>query len=125
MKNGILLKVMGFIMFILGAVTMLVGAYSLAATIRTSAGPFYVFSAVLILASAATQLFGGYLGVAYSGYTAARHHCVPIAVIVIVLNLIAAFLSSRVSEAFSIASILQGLAVPALYLLGAWFSGRS
>lgn len=119
-----LLKVMSIIMFICGGLTMLVGSYSLATTINAAAGTFYVASAVLILISAAMQLVASYVGLTTAGIAGSFRRCMPYGVIVIGLSLVAAFLSSMVTEAFSIASVLQGLAIPALYLIGAWFSGK-
>ena len=125
------LKVTGILMIIGGAISIILGivaAVGVAALVYISDGTvssaMLYASVVLMLVSAVAQLIAGIIGVANCKKPEKAVSCMVWGIIVAVLSVAGTVLNSVGGGSFSVFSLILGLALPVLYIIGAAFNKK-
>lgn len=128
-KGSGFLKVTGILMIIAGAiaiVTSIIGALGVAALVylsdgAASSGLLYA-SVVLMIVSAGAELAAGIIGIVNCNKPEKAQTCIKWGAIVAGLCILGNILNAAGGGALSIFSLLLGLVLPVLYIIGAVFN---
>ena len=122
MKGSTLLKVTSILSIIGGAIGLIVGAiaaFSAAILIEMGAPALYVVACILVVVAAIVELIAGIIGVVNCTKPEKAQSCIVIGIIVIALSLLGNILTIACGGEFDVVSLLTGLVIPVLYLIGA------
>ena len=125
------LKVTGILMIIGGAVSIIlsiIAALGIAALAYISDGTvssaLLYASVILMIVSAVAELVAGIIGVANCKKPDKAGSCIVWGIIVAVLCVAGTVLNSVGGGSFSVFSLILGLVLPALYIIGAAFNKK-
>lgn len=125
------LKVTGILMIIGGAVSIIlsiIAALGIAALAYISDGTvssaLLYASVILMIVSAVAELVAGIIGVANCKKPEKAGSCIVWGIIVAVLSVAGTVLNSVGGGSFSAFSLILGLVLPALYIIGAAFNKK-
>ena len=125
------LKVTGILMIIGGAVSIIlsiIAALGIAALAYISDGTvssaLLYASVILMIVSAVAELVAGIIGVANCKKPEKAGSCIVWGIIVAVLSVAGTVLNSVDGGSFSAFSLILGLVLPALYIIGAAFNKK-
>lgn len=125
------LKVTGILMIIGGAVSIIlsiIAALGIAALAYISDGTvssaLLYASVILMIVSAVAELVAGIIGVANCKKPDKAGSCIVWGIIVAVLSVAGTVLNSVGGGSFSVFSLILGLVLPALYIIGAAFNKK-
>ena len=125
------LKVTGILMIIGGAVSIIlsiIAALGIAALAYISDGTvssaLLYASVILMIVSAVAELVAGIIGVANCKKPDKAGSCIVWGIIVAVLSVAGTVLNSVDGGSFSAFSLILGLVLPALYIIGAAFNKK-
>ncbi len=130
MKGKGFLKVTGILMIIggaLGAILGLIatlGGGATAAALGIKAGPIIV-AGIISLVSGIIELIAGIVGVKNCANPAAATKCIVFGIIVAVLSIVGTIITAAGGGKFPIGSLLLGLVIPVLYIIGAALNKKS
>ena len=132
MKGHVFLKVTGILMIIAAAFSIIVGALlaeisALAAGLGAASGLKFTFWAALFLTlvGGICQLIAGIKGIKHSKRSEKAGKLIAWGVIVAVFSILSIVLDLSNGGDFSIVSVVTGVAVPALYILGAALNAKA
>ena len=116
------LKVTGILMIIFGAIALVFAIIGIAsigvlAALGASSG-LLTISCILALVGAVVELVAGIIGVMNWNKTEKANVCITWGIIVIALCIISNILTVVAGGTFNIVSLLTGLVIPVLYLIG-------
>ena len=125
-KGSVLLKVAGILMIIGGAISIVLGIIAIVGVAalaymsngELSSGLLYL-ACVLALVGGALQLIAGIIGVKNWNKPEKAKTCIVWGAIVAAISVLSVILTAAAGGGFSILSLLLGLALPALYIVGA------
>ena len=125
-KGSVLLKVAGILMIIGGALAIVLGIIGLIGVSalvylsngELSSGLLYL-AFVLALVGGILQLIAGIIGVKNWNKPEKAKTCIVWGVIVAVISVLSNILTAVGGSDFSVVSLITGLALPALYIVGA------
>ena len=129
-KGSGFLKVTGILMIIGGGISIIMGiiaALGVAALAYIAGGDSSALlyaSAVLMLISAVAELVAGIIGVVNCKKPEKAVVCIAWGLIVAVLSVAGTILNSVGGGTFSVFSLLLGLVLPVLYIIGAVFNKK-
>lgn len=129
-KGSVFLKVTGILMIIGGGISIIMGiiaALGVAALAYIAVGDSSALlyaSAVLMLISAVAELVAGIIGVVNCKKPEKAVVCIAWGIIVAVLSVAGTILNSVGGGTFSVFSLLLGLVLPVLYIIGAVFNKK-
>ena len=125
------LKVTGILMIIGGAVSIIlsiIAALGIAALAYISDGTvssaLLYASVILMIVSAVAELVAGIIGVANCKKPDKAGSCIVWGIIVAVLSVAGTILNSVGGGSFSVFSLILGLVLPVLYIIGAVFNKK-
>ena len=125
------LKVTGILMIIGGAISVILGivaALGVAALVLISDGAvssaLLYTSVILMIVSAVAELVAGIIGVANCNKPDKAGSCIVWGIIVAVLSVAGTILNSVGGGSFSAFSLILGLVLPVLYIIGAVFNKK-
>ena len=125
------LKVTGILMIIGGAVSIIlsiIAALGIAALAYISdeavSSALLYASVILMIVSAVAELVAGIIGVANCKEPDKAVSCIVWGIIVAVLSVAGTVLNSVGGGSFSVFSLILGLVLPALYIIGAAFNKK-
>ena len=125
------LKVTGILMIIGGAISIIMGiiaALGVAALVYISSGTvssaLLYASVTLMIVSAVAELVAGIIGVANCKKPEKAGVCIVCGIIVAVLSIAGTILNSVGGGSFSAFSLILGLVLPVLYIVGAVFNKK-
>ena len=123
MKGSNFLKVTGILMIIGGALSIILSIIAVLgvaalALLGASSGLLYV-SAILAILSAVVQLIAGIKGAKNAKDPVKGSKCLAWGIVVIALSVVGQILSVAGGGGFDVVSLLVGLVVPVLYIIGA------
>lgn len=124
------LKVTGILMIIGGGISIIMGiiaALSVAALAYIAGGDSSALlyaSVVLMLVSAVAELVAGIIGVVNCKKPEKAGVCIAWGIIVAVLSVAGTILNSVGGGTFSVFSLILGLVLPVLYIIGAVFNKK-
>ena len=125
------LKVTGILMIIGGAISVIMGiiaALGVAALVYISDGTvssaLLYTSVILMIVSAVAELVAGIIGVANCKKPEKSGVCIAWGIIVAVLSVAGTILNSVGGGTFSAFSLILGLVLPVLYIIGAVFNKK-
>lgn len=131
MKGQKFLKVTGILMIIGGAIAIvggiiaILGVSALAYLAGDAGGTGLLYTAaILCTVSGAAELIAGIMGVKHSKNPAAAKKCIVWGVIVAVLSIAGNILTVVGGGGFQITSLILGLALPILYIIGAYMNSK-
>lgn len=132
MKGHVFLKVTGILMIIAAAFFIIVGVLlagisALAAGLGAASGLKFSFWAALFLTlvGGICQLIAGIKGIKHSKRSEKAGKLIAWGVIVAVFSILSIVLDLSNGGDFSIISVVTGVAVPALYILGAALNAKA
>lgn len=132
MKGHVFLKVTGILMIIAAAFYIIVGVLlagisALAAGLGAASGLKFTFWAALFLTlvGGICQLIAGIKGIKHSKRSEKAGKLIAWGVIVAVFSILSIVLDLSNGGDFSIVSVVTGVAVPALYILGAALNAKA
>ena len=130
-KGAGFLKVTGILMIIGGAISIIMGiiaALGVAALVYISSGTvssaLLYASVTLMIVSAVAELVAGIIGVANCKKPEKAGVCIVCGIIVAVLSIAGTILNSVGGGSFSAFSLILGLVLPVLYIIGAVFNKK-
>lgn len=130
-KGAGFLKVTGILMIIGGAISVILGivaALGVAALVLISDGAvssaLLYTSVILMIVSAVAELVAGIIGVANCKKPEKAGSCIVWGIIVAVLSVAGTILNSVGGGSFSAFSLILGLVLPVLYIIGAVFNKK-
>ena len=130
-KGAGFLKVTGILMIIFGALSIIVSiiaAIGVAALLLISDGAVsstLLYTAVtLLIVSAVAELVAGIIGVVNCKKPEKAGTCIAWGIVVAVLCVAGTILQSVGGGSFSVFSLISGLALPVLYIIGAVFNKK-
>lgn len=130
-KGAGFLKVTGILMIIGGAISVIMGiiaALGVAALVLISDGTVSLAllytSVILMIVSAVAELVAGIIGVANCKKPEKAGICIVWGIIVAVLSVAGTILNSVGGGSFSAFSLILGLVLPVLYIIGAVFNKK-
>ena len=130
-KGSGFLKVTGILMIIGGAISVILGiiaALGVAALVYISDGTvssaLLYTSVILMIVSAVAELVAGIIGVANCKKPEKAGICIVWGIIVAVLSVAGTILNSVGGGSFSAFSLILGLILPVLYIIGAVFNKK-
>ena len=129
-KGSVFLKVTGILMIIGGGISIIMGiiaALGVAALAYIAVGDSSALlyaSAVLMLISAVAELVAGIIGVVNCKKPEKAVVCIAWGIIVAVLSVAGTILNSVGGGTFSVISLILGLVLPVLYIIGAVFNKK-
>lgn len=123
-KGSSFLKVTGILMIIGGGISIIM---SIAAVIGVAAiltlggvgAGILVFACILALAGSAIELVTGIVGVVNCKKPEKATVCLVWGIVVAVLNVVSSILSASAGNGFSVSSLILGLVLPVLFIIGA------
>ena len=125
------LKVSGVLMIIGGAISVILGiiaALGVAALVYISDGTvssaLLYASVILMIVSAVAELIAGIIGVANCKKPDKAGSCIVWGIIVAVLSVAGTILNSVGGGSFSAFSLILGLVLPVIYIIGAVFNKK-
>lgn len=125
----ILLKITGYLMIIGGVLGIIFGAIAIAgmnAFADTGVSKLsLVVSGAFAIISGIVELFAGIKGVRASNDPAKAEKCIRWGFIVIVFSLIGQIISVAGGSKFNVTSLIIGLVVPVLYIIGAFIAKKA
>ena len=128
-KSNVLLKVAGILMIVGGAIAMVVGIIAVIAALAVAAiagseadTGLLTIAAILVLVSAIVEFIAGILGAANASKPEKAQTCIIFGVIVIICSLLGNVITIVAGGTFNVFSAILGLALPVLYLIGAFQS---
>ena len=132
MKGHVFLKVTGILMIIAAACSIIVGVLlagisALAAGLGAASGLKFTFWAALFLTlvGGICQLIAGIKGIKHSKRSEKAGKLIAWGVIVAVFSILSIVLDLSNGGDFSIVSVVTGVAVPALYIIGAVLNAKA
>lgn len=132
MKGHVFLKVTGILMIIAAAFSIIVGVLlaeisALAAGLGAASGLKFTFWAALFLTlvGGICQLIAGIKGIKHSKRSEKAGKLIAWGVIVAVFSILSIVLDLSNGGDFSIVSVVTGVAVPALYIIGAVLNAKA
>lgn len=132
MKGHVFLKVTGILMIIAAAFSiiagvLLAGISALAAGLGAASGLKFTFWAALFLTlvGGICQLIAGIKGIKHSKRSEKAGKLIAWGVIVAVFSILSIVLDLSNGGDFSIVSVVTGVAVPALYIIGAVLNAKA
>lgn len=132
MKGHVFLKVTGILMIIAAAFSIIVGVFlagisALAAGLGAASGLKFTFWAALFLTlvGGICQLIAGIKGIKHSKRSEKAGKLIAWGVIVAVFSILSIVLDLSNGGDFSIVSVVTGVAVPALYIIGAVLNAKA
>jgi peptidoglycan/LPS O-acetylase OafA/YrhL len=132
MKGHVFLKVTGILMIIAAAFSIIVGVLlagisTLAAGLGAASGLKFSFWAALFLTlvGGICQLIAGIKGIKHSKRSEKAGKLIAWGVIVAVFSILSIVMDLSNGGDFSIVSVVTGVAVPALYILGAALNAKA
>lgn len=132
MKGHVFLKVTGILMIIAAAFSIIVGVLlagisALDAGLGAASGLKFTFWAALFLTlvGGICQLIAGIKGIKHSKRSEKAGKLIAWGVIVAVFSILSIVLDLSNGGDFSIVSVVTGVAVPALYILGAALNAKA
>lgn len=132
MKGHVFLKVTGILMIIAAAFSIIVsvllaGISALAAGLGAASGLKFTFWAALFLTlvGGICQLIAGIKGIKHSKRSEKAGKLIAWGVIVAVFSILSIVLDLSNGGDFSIVSVVTGVAVPALYIIGAVLNAKA
>lgn len=132
MKGHVFLKVTGILMIIAAAFYIIVGVLlagisALAAGLGAASGLKFTFWAALFLTlvGGICQLIAGIKGIKHSKRSEKAGKLIAWGVIVAVFSILSIVLDLSNGGDFSIVSVVTGVAVPALYIIGAVLNAKA
>ena len=130
-KGAGFLKVTGILMIIGGAISIILGiiaALGVAALAYISGGTvsfaLLYTSVILMIVSAVAELVAGIIGVANCKKPDKAGRCIVWGIIVAVLSVAGTILNSVGGGSFNAFSLMLGLVLPVLYIIGAVFNKK-
>ena len=130
-KGTAFLKVTGILMIIGGATSVIMGiiaALGVAALVYISDGTvssaLLYASVILMIVSAVAELIAGIVGVANCKKPDKAGSCIVLGIIVAVLSVAGTILNSVGGGSFSAFSLILGLVLPVIYIIGAVFNKK-
>lgn len=129
MKGQGFLKVTGILMIIGGSINLIIAilaalGVAVLAAMDYDLGILY-FSCVVLILSAVAQFVSGILGVVNCKKPEKAQVCLVFGIIVIILCVIGNILNVVGGDSISVFSLLLGLALPVLYVIGAVMNKKS
>lgn len=131
-KGAGFLKVTGILMIIGGAIGIIVSIVALLgiAALGTLADAHYELgmlyaSGALALVGSIAQLIAGIMGVANSKKPEKAMTCIVFGVIVAVFNVAGVILNVAGGNSFNFVSLITGLILPVLYIIGAYMNKKA
>lgn len=128
MKGKGFLKVTGILMIIGGGIGIIVGLIAVLGVAAIAAlgasSALLTVAAIFSLVSAIVQLIAGIIGVKNCQNPAAAQKCIIWGAIVAALSVLGTVLTVAGGGEFSVVSLLLGLVLPALYIVGAVQNGK-
>jgi len=123
-KSNVLLKVAGILMIIGGAIGLIVAIIALLgvgllAAMGVNIG-LLTFAAVLALVSSIVSFIGGIVGVKNAAKPQKAMTCIVFGILAVILTIIGTILTMSGGGDFPVVSLLTGLVIPAVYLIGAF-----
>ena len=123
-KSNGLLKVAGILMIIGGIAGIIVGIIALIgvgvlAALGANSG-LLSFAVILVIVGAIVQLIAGIVGSKNAAKPEKAQTCVVFGIIVIALSVLGTILGLVAGGSFNVLTLVTGLAVPILYLIGAF-----
>lgn len=125
------LKVTGILMIIFGGLSIILGiiaALGVAALVYISDGAassaLLYTSVTLLIVSAAAELVAGIIGIVNCKKPEKAGTCIAWGIIVAVLCVAGTILESVGGSSFSVFSLISGLVLPILYIIGAAFNKK-
>ena len=135
MKGQNFLKVTGILMIIFGAIAIIVSIVALVGVAAVAALAAYsgaevstgllYFASFISLLSAVAEFVAGILGVANCKKPEKAQTCLVFGIIVAALCVLGNILTVVGGGSFSVFSLLLGLVIPVLYIIGAVFNKQS
>ena len=132
MKSNGFLKVVGILMIIGGGANIILGlilvlgASALAIVLGGEANSgMLVFSSLLVLLSGAISLVAGILGVKNAAKPEKAGSCIVFGILTALICILSNVLRMAGGGSLSVPSLILGLALPVLYLIGAFQSKSS
>ena len=130
MKGHVFLKVTGILMIIAAAFSIIVGVLlagisALAAGLGAASGLKFWAALFLTLVGGICQLIAGIKGIKHSKRSEKAGKLIAWGVIVAVFSILSIVLDLSNGGDFSIVSVVTGVAVPALYILGAALNAKA
>ena len=130
-KGSGFLKVTGILMIIGGGISIIMGiiaALGVAALVYISDGTvssaLLYTSVILMIVSAVAELVAGIIGVVNCKKPEKAGVCIAWGIIVAVLSVAGTILNSVGGGTFSVFSLILGLVLPVLYIIGAVFNKK-
>lgn len=129
MKGKNYLKVTGILMIIGAAfgiifgIIAVLGSSAAAVLLDASVGAL-MFASLLSLFSAAIELVAGILGIKYCMRPEKANVCLGFGIAVAVLSVVGNIISMSLGTEFSFFSLIIGLVLPILYIIGAVFNKK-
>ncbi len=127
MKSNALLKVVGILMIIGGAILTIIGIIAaagvglVAAALGSEANmTLLLVSAILLLLNGIVTLVAGILGVANAAKPAKAGSCIVFGVLAVILAVVSSILNVAGGNPFNAVNLIIGLVLPVLYLIGAF-----
>ena len=125
------LKVTGILMIIGGAISVIMGIVAVLGVAAlayisdgTVSSALLYASVVLMIVSAVAELIAGIIGVANCKKPEKAVSCIVWGIIVAVLSVAGTILNSVGGGTFSVFSLILGLVLPVLYIIGAVFNKK-
>ena len=123
-KGSSFLKVTGILMIIGGGISIIMSIAAIigVAAILTLGGVgagILVFACILALAGSAIELVTGIVGVVNCKKPEKATVCLVWGIVVAVLNVVSSILSASAGNGFSVSSLILGLVLPVLFIIGA------
>ncbi|MDR0672032.1 MAG: hypothetical protein LBF64_06930 [Oscillospiraceae bacterium] len=122
MNGGKFLRVTGILMIIGGALSILFGVIALFGSVVAGAlgvGEALIAAAIIGLLGGATELVAGIFGVMYADRPGKAQICIVMGIVVAGLSVVSSIIS------FNPLSLVLGLVLPVLYLVGAFKNKQS
>ena len=125
------LKVTGILMIIGGAISVIMGIVAVLGVAAlayisdgTVSSALLYTSVILMIVSAVAELIAGIIGVANCKKPEKAVSCIVWGIIVAVLSVAGTILNSVGGGSFSVFSLILGLVLPVLYIIGAVFNKK-
>ena len=122
--TGILMIIGGAVSFVL-AIIALVGVAALVAMLGAEGGGLLYLSAGLLLAGAVAEFIAGIIGVKNCAKPEKANTCITWGIIVAAFCLVGNILSVVGGDKIDVFSMLLGIALPVLYIVGAVLNKKS
>ncbi|NLX95845.1 MAG: hypothetical protein GXY83_06690 [Rhodopirellula sp.] len=126
-KSNGFLKVTGILMIIGGGLGIILGIIAVLGTSALVAAfgaevnlGLLTFAAILSLIGAAVSLAAGIVGVANAAKPAKAMVCIVFGILTAVFSVLGNVLTAAAGGSFSVVNLILGLALPVLYLIGAF-----